>query len=147
MHLLWMFRLYWKPLLGKRNLWKLWQMSVKVRMLPQLLFYHRLIRTKASLLNKNPKTHQIKNRHPKNQKTSWMPVSQLLSRRLWMPKRSWQSRTLQNGCRAVWRVSLRSSSHRKNRRITSSFRQRPSGLPKRKPEPLMWQLTSAFLRT
>lgn len=47
----------------------------------------------------------------------------------------------------VWRVSLRSSSHRKNRRITSSFRRRPSGLPKRKPEPLMWQLTSAFLRT
>lgn len=24
--------------LGKRNLWKLWQMFVKVRMLPQLLF-------------------------------------------------------------------------------------------------------------
>ena len=46
MHLLWMFRLYWKPLLGKRNLWKLWQMSVKVRMLPQLLFYHWLIRTR-----------------------------------------------------------------------------------------------------
>ena len=147
MHLLWMSRLYWKPLLGKRNLWKLWQMFVKVRMLPQLLFYHWLIRTKAGLLNKNQKTHQIKNRCPKNQKTSWMPVSQLLSRKLWMPKRSWQSRTLQNGCRAVWRVSLRSSSHRKNRRITSSFRRRPSGLPKRKPEPLMWQLTSAFLRT
>lgn len=64
------------------------------------------IRTKAGLLNKNQKTHQIKNRHPKNQKTSWTPVSQLLSRKLWMPKRSWQSRTLQNGCRAVWRVSL-----------------------------------------
>ena len=62
-------------------------------------------------------------------------------------KKVMASRTLQNGCRAVWRVSLRSSSHRKNRRITSSFRRRPSGLPKRKPEPLMWQLTSAFLRT
>lgn len=36
---------------------------------------------------------------------------------------------------------------RKNRRKTSSFRRRPSGLPKRKPEPLMWRLTSAFLRT
>lgn len=35
-----------------------------------------------------PKTHQIKNRHPRNQRTSWTPVSQLLSRRLWMPKRS-----------------------------------------------------------
>ena len=147
MHLLWMSRLYWKLLLEKRNLRKLWQMFVKVRMLPQLLFYHWLIRTKAGLLNKRRKTHQIKNRHPKSQKTSWTPVSQLLSRKLWMPKRLWRSRTLQNGCRTVWRVSLRSSSHRKNRRKTSSFRRRPSGRPKRKPEPLMWQLTSAFLRT
>lgn len=71
--------------LGKRNLWKLWQMSVKVRMSPQLLLPLADTHQGKSTQQK-PKNASDKNRHPKNQKTSWMPVSQLLSRRLWMPK-------------------------------------------------------------
>lgn len=44
-------------------------------------------------------------------------------------------------------ANVSASTDKDNRRKTSSFRRRPSGLPKRKPEPLMWRLTSAFLRT
>lgn len=53
-------------------------------------FYHRLTRIKASLLNKSRKARQIKqyyrSNQPQNPKTSLMPVSQPLSRKLWMPK-------------------------------------------------------------
>ena len=134
MHPLWMYRLYWKPLSGRRNLQKLWQMFVKVRMSPQLLFYHQLTRIKASLLNKSRKAYQIKNNRPQNQKTLWMLVSRHLSRKLWMLKRSWKSRTLQSDCRPAGRVSFQDSSYRKNHRRTNSFRRRHSALQKRKWE-------------
>ena len=146
-----MSRLYWKPLSGKRNLRKLWQMFVKVRMSPQLLFYRRLTRIKASLLNKSRKAHQIKqyprNNQPQNPKTSWMPESRPLSRKLWMPKRSWNSRTSQSGYKSAWRASSHSFLLMKNRRRASSFQLRPFELPKRKSEASTWLLTSACLRT
>ena len=150
MHPLWMSRLYWKPLSGRRNLRKLWQMFVKVRMSPQLLFY-RLTRIKASLLNKSRKARQIKqyyrSNQPQNPKTSLMPVSQPLSRKLWMPKRLWSSRILQKGCKVVWRASSHSFSlPRMNRRKASLFRLRHSAPPKRRLEASVWRLISACPR-